>query len=230
MSHYTPTYQLLHSAGRATSASTIVPLLMQRYAPSTVLDVGCGTGEWLAEFVRHGAEVTGIDGPWIDPKRLAIPSDRFVTVDLGEAPIPGARSFDLTVCLEVAEHLNSERADRLVGELTASAPVVVFSAAIPAQGGVGHVNERPQSYWVQQFARHGYHPDDMVRRAVWDNPDVDWWYPQNALVYSRDGGGHCLPWDVVHPRCFEFALGQERRGSTALRSVGRALARRLAGR
>jgi SAM-dependent methyltransferase len=230
MSQYTPAYQLMHSGGRVTSASTIVPLLMQNFSPSTVLDVGCGTGEWLAEFIRHGVQVTGIDGPWVDMERLAIPSERFITLDLGEAPVPAAESVDLTLCLEVAEHLSSERADRLVGELTASAPVVVFSAAIPEQGGVGHINERPQSYWVERFAGHGYHADDMVRRAVWDNRDVNWWYPQNVLVYSRDGASQWLPWDVVHPRCFEFALGQERRGTTALRSLGRALARRLAGR
>jgi SAM-dependent methyltransferase len=230
MSDYTSAYQRAHSSGRVTSASAIVPLLLQRFSPSTVLDVGCGTGEWLAEFIRHGVEVTGIDGPWVDRDDLAIPADRFVSVDLGRGSLPAGQSVDLTICLEVAEHLSSDRADRLVGELTGSAPVVVFGAAIPHQGGVGHVNERPQSHWVERFGGHGYHADDMVRRAVWDDHDVDWWYPQNVLVYIRDGATQWLPWDVVHPRCFEFALGQERRGSTALRSVARAVARRVAGR
>jgi SAM-dependent methyltransferase len=230
MSDYTPAYQATHRRGRVTSAAVIVPLLIERFSPSTVLDVGCGTGEWLAEFMRHGAEVTGLDGPWLDRGALAIPADRFTPVDLGQLPLPARLSVDLTLCLEVAEHLGPERADRLVGELTATAPIVVFSAAIPHQGGIGHVNERPQSHWVEQFGRRGYHPDDMIRRAVWDDRDVEWWYPQNVLVYRRDGASRSLPWDVVHPRCLEFALGQERRGSAALRSVARAVSRRVAGR
>src|SRR5204862_2903390 len=64
-------------------------------------------------------------------------------------------------------------------------PVVLFSAAIPFQGGVGHVNEQWPEYWVEHFARHGYTVIDGVRKAVWQHPDVEWYYAQNLLMFAR---------------------------------------------
>lgn len=56
------------------------------------------------------------------------------------------RRFDLAMTIEVAEHLTPVRADSFVEDLTRLSDVVLFSAAIPAQGGINHVNEQWQSY------------------------------------------------------------------------------------
>ncbi|MEA2443119.1 MAG: hypothetical protein QOJ12_411, partial [Thermoleophilales bacterium] len=72
-----------------------------------------------------------------------------------------------------------------VASLAAHADAVLFSAAIPNQRGSQHVNEQWQSWWADRFATHGMVAVDCVRRKVWDDPNVAWWYAQNTLLYVR---------------------------------------------
>jgi hypothetical protein len=71
-----------------------------------------------------------------------------------------------------------------VASLVGMADLVLFSAAIPRQGGSDHINERWQSWWADRFAAHGFVPIDCVRRRIWSNPSVEWWYAQNVLLYA----------------------------------------------
>src|SRR6185503_9312291 len=123
-------YQTL--AGNATrSSATVVPLILEFVTPKSIVDVGCGTGGWLAEFRKHGIEdVFGLDGPWVDPNLLEIPKERFRVADVGQ-PIQESRRFDLVVSLETGEHLPPEAAETFVKSLTGLGSVIVFSAAIP---------------------------------------------------------------------------------------------------
>ncbi len=111
-----------------------------------------------------------------------IGQEQFLPHDL-TAPLELERHFDLAVCLEVAEHLPAERAETLVASLVSLAPVVLFSAAIPYQGGDDHVNEQWPEYWQQLFAKHDYLVVDCLRESLWRHKDVAPWYAQNLLVY-----------------------------------------------
>ena len=62
--------------------------------------------------------------------------------------------------------------------------VVLFSAAIPGQGGTHHLNERWPSYWANLFGSAGYDVLDVVRANIWDDARVEWWYRQNLLVFG----------------------------------------------
>jgi SAM-dependent methyltransferase len=168
------------------SADRIVPLLLDHLAPTSVLDVGCGTGTWLSVFMRHGVtDVFGIDGDWVQDSTLQIPRELLSSGDVSK-PLNLSRRFDLALCLEVGEHLPSRAAKGLVESLTAAAPVVLFSAAIPGQGGVDHVNEQWPEYWADLFAACGYHASDALRDQVWDDASLAWYYRQNMVVYFAD--------------------------------------------
>jgi SAM-dependent methyltransferase len=161
----------------------IVPLVYELVKPASVVDIGCGNGAWLAEFARLGAtRVLGVDGDYVDRGSLRIDPSQFVATDLSE-PWGVQDRFDLAICLEVAEHLPESAAPPFVAGLTALAPVVLFSAAIPFQGGVGHVNERWPEYWADQFAACGYVAADCIRQQIWSDPDVEFWYAQNAILF-----------------------------------------------
>lgn len=164
-------------------AKTIVPLAMAIAKPKVVCDWGCNYGNWLSECKKLGAEVHGFDGMPFTPHKAKILESEYTMADF-EEEIP-VRECDLAICVEVAEHLTKDRSDPLVDALTASAPVVVFSGATPGQGGHGHINERPHSYWHAKFLRRGYLLHDCIRWCINDDPEMYPWYSKNVFVYSK---------------------------------------------
>ena len=166
------------------SARIIVPMVLKVVQPRRVLDVGCGRGIWLREFQANGVpEVFGIDGPYIREAELVINPQCFRAVDLAR-PFRLDSHYDLAVCLEVAEHLPERSGKRLVHTLAAAAPVVLFSAAIPNQGGTHHINEQWPAYWESLFQTVEYRRLDPIRRHIVHDKRVATWYRQNVLLYA----------------------------------------------
>jgi hypothetical protein len=89
--------------------------------------------------------------------------------------------------MEVAEHLPARVAERYVGLLAGLAPVIVFTAAPPGQGGADHVNEQPPSYWIEKFSRRGFAHDEArsrAWRARWKaSGKVQGWYYRNLMLF-----------------------------------------------
>jgi SAM-dependent methyltransferase len=182
---YTSEFFEAHRAGARRSAGVVVPLVRSLVRTHSVIDAGCGQGTWLAVFREHGVEdVVGVDGDYVDRRRLEIPAELFRPHDLNQ-PLRLERTFDLVVSLEVAEHLPAACADAFIDSLTRLGPVVLFSAAAPYQGGTNHVNEQWPAYWAERFGRHGYLPIDCLRRRLWANDAVEWWYAQNTFLYAE---------------------------------------------
>lgn len=193
------------------SADVVVPIVMKLVNPHSVVDVGCGPGVWGLAFIQNGVkDVLGIDGQW-HMQQLIIPKENFVAHDLN-FDLKLDRRFDLAVCLEVAEHLPRERAEGFVSMLTGYSDVVLFSAAIPSQGGDYHINGRWQDYWAALFSRRGFIPVDF-RHEIWKDERVVWWYAQNMLLYVKEAKLETMPlvknlWkqtrlnqlSIVHPK------------------------------
>ena len=171
------------------SASVIVPLLLQLIKPKSVIDVGCGLGTWAGIFEKHGVDTYGVDGQWVNAPDLQFNQLKFFPVDLKHSFKNRYnainRKFDMAMSVEVAEHLPKESAETFVKSLTELSDVVVFSAAIPYQGGTDHINEQFQDYWAKLFEKEGYIVLDPIRKKVWNNPAVSFFYAQNMLVYVR---------------------------------------------
>ena len=210
-----------NSAAR-TSADVIVPLVMDAVGPKSVVDVGCGRGAWTLAFSSAGCQTASIDGPWTDMSELTAAGLLTHRMDLSQ-PIQLDETFDLAVCLEVAEHLDRASANALVSSLCKLAPVVLFSAAFPGQRGTHHVNEQLPSWWVDLFAQCDRVPHDLVRPRVWNDPTVAYWYAQNTLLFvPRDHPLAAYPpgiTDVVHPRMYRVAQNR----LTSVRDVAREL-------
>lgn len=172
-----------------------------------VVDFGCGRGDWLKVAQELGARsVLGLDTYALDASDLPIPTLR---VDLTK-PLILEEKYDIAICLEVGEHLEAEYAAVLVESLVKSAPIVLFSAAVPGQGGVHHVNEQPPGYWHSIFHSHAYRCYDF-RKEIWNIPEIEPWYRMGALVYvAPDHDIEALkdffvesPLHLVHPDIFE---------------------------
>lgn len=183
--HYTKDFYERLRSGAARSAEVIIPIVLELAPARSVVDVGCGDGSWLAVFRKLGVEdVVGVDGDHVEQEWLQIPRDRFRPADLAK-PFNVGRTFDLAVSLEVAEHLPPDCSSGFVDSLTKAAPIVLFSAAIPHQGGENHINEQWPEKWVGHFREQGYLAVDPIRRHVWQRDNVEFWYAQNTLLFAR---------------------------------------------
>ncbi len=168
------------------SAKSVIPIIMDLVHPQSVLDLGCGTGTWLKVFKNkyNVRDIFGVDGYYVEKEQLEIPAGKFYPHNL-EEPLNLGRHFDLVVTLEVAEHLSEQCADIFVTSIVNHAPVVLFSAAIPNQGGDHHVNEQWPDYWIRKFNKHDYVVIDCIRDKVWNSDTVVWWYAQNMLLFVK---------------------------------------------
>jgi len=206
---YTPGFYSGLAAQTQRSAEIIVPFVLDELPwVRSVLDVGCGLGQFLEVFKDHGAEkILGLDGAHVPQDQLRLWPSEFRATDLSK-PFWLDRVFDLAISLEVAEHLPESSAEGFVRSLARHAPAVLFSAAIPGQGGTGHVNCQWPSYWAALFRREGFLPVDAIRPRIRGKEGVAWWYQQNTLLFfdtSRfprldyTGDFDALAWR--HPHC-----------------------------
>ena len=119
-------------------------------------------------------------------------------------------TYDLAISLEVAEHLTEKSGQRLVRLLTNLAPVVLFSAAIPGQGGKNHINEQWQSYWVELFAQEKYVCYDIFRGIFWNVKEISPWYRQNMFLFVSNSTRlddaieeiYSIPLNIIHPEIY----------------------------
>jgi hypothetical protein len=197
--------------GTQRSAAAVVPVVQRIVRARSVVDVGGGEGWWAAEFARLGVRAV-----CVDDGAAGVLADRVehVRLDLGAGVPANLGAFDLALCLEVAEHLEAEAGNRLVATLCELAPAILFGAAVPGQGGHGHVNEQWPSYWVQRFQAHRFSCSGAMRWMLWNRADVEYWYRQNVLFATRQPELYpelfdtplAEPWDVVHPDTLERAI------------------------
>lgn len=198
--NYSATFYDYIDSGSRNSARAVSSLLLGEMTVGSLLDVGSGHGAWAAEWMKAGVEdVVAVDGDYVDSSQLAIPADRFVPHDLSR-PLDLDRRFDLVQSLEVAEHLASDKADTFVESLVRHGDVILFSAAVPHQGGEHHVNEQPPEYWRRRFAARGYSAFDWLRPRLSGKRDVMPWYRFNSFIYANPNGEERLSQSILDSR------------------------------
>ncbi|MBX7481748.1 class I SAM-dependent methyltransferase [Qipengyuania sp. 6D47A] len=188
------------NSGSTNSARHIAPLMRSVTPIDSVLDVGAGVGAWAAEWMRAGAsDVVAVDGPYTDNTSFLVPDEQFVKHDL-QTPLDLGRKFALVQSLEVAEHIPHKSADTFIDTLVRHGDIVLFSAAVPGQGGEHHVNERPLEFWRKKFQTRGYAAFDWLRPLIRDEKLVQPWYRYNTIIYANASGQDRLAPEVLEAR------------------------------
>jgi len=152
--------------------------------PKKVLDIGCGPGTYVAEMRKQGLKAFGYDiDDRVKNKPFLTQQSLFDVKDTG----------DVVICLEVAEHIdqseNKKITEALVGSLEPGG-ILIWSAAAPGQGGVGHINCQTKDYWEQMFSELPVNRLFDVEEELLDyikNGYHMGWFVQNLLVFKKAG-------------------------------------------
>jgi len=160
----------------------------QKHPDKRILDVGCGPGIYVEEMRKVGIEAYGVDN---DERLVEGPYlTRFDITELWEEFIDGVGAYpDVILSLEVGEHIPEEKADAYIEFLMMCEPdLIYFSAARPGQGGNGHINLQPKSYWIKKFYAAGFWLDvDAAEEAlafIRSGYHLGW-LTQNLCVFRR---------------------------------------------
>lgn len=211
---YDKTFYDSQYKGSISSAEIMLKLLFNYWSPNSIIDFGCGVGSWLYAAEKLGVtSLYGVDGPWVSNEQMLSDNIDFIDVDFSKNDFRGIpnKSFDLAVSVEVAEHLSPVFSSDFVDAITSASDIVVFGAAVPLQDGLNHINEQPQSYWINKFNERGFNCYDFFRPKIWDDSLVEVWYRQNTFLFVKEG---CESFynldsitngfisDVIHPELF----------------------------
>ena len=150
-------------------AERLFEIINKLYTPKRVIDVGCATGLYLKPFLDSGIDVEGVDyaPDAIDDSIRKIPKKLIHTADITKDKIK-IKKADLTICLEVLEHIPESGADKSVEYLCSTAKTIIFSAAAVGQGGRGHINCQPKYYWLEKFWQNKYIEDVVATKKILD--------------------------------------------------------------
>jgi SAM-dependent methyltransferase len=155
----------------------------------SVIDVGCGSGAFAAEFGRQGLRAIGLEH-----SRHGVELARRQGVDCRPFDVarPAAEQLnetaDLAYSFEVAEHVPASLAANFVHFMTCLGPLVIFTAAQPGQRGIGHINEQPLNYWVEKFERAGFGQsisETEALRVAFQTRGMSYWFFKNSAVFRR---------------------------------------------
>ena len=146
------------------------------WQPFRVFDMGCGIGSYLAAFRQLGCRIKGCD----IGQRVAAPFMRAYVRKRtfrwdATRPIPYQRKADLTICLDVAEHLPAEGHTVMWANLvrvTKPGGRVLFTGGTPGQPGCGHISCQSRAKWVDDGDLAGLVYDHESTEQAWKALDA----------------------------------------------------------
>ena len=168
-------------------AQYLVPKIVERFRPKYVLDIGCGTGQWLDEYRKYKVRTRGIESAsaaWVSMSEKT--QKNVVKWDLRNK-LKKTYKPDLVQSLEVAEHIEEDYADVFIYNLVKhNADIIFLTAAPPGKGGNQHVNCQEREYWMAKMKNNGYLFDQDILNEVlgWGTLEKSpVWWSTNLMVF-----------------------------------------------
>lgn len=148
----------------------VLDIIILKFKPKSVLDVGCGTGVSLSYFIDNGIDAWGIENSDLAVQKSKYP-EKILKYNL-KHPVDLKRKFDLLWCFEVIEHIHPAYEENVLKTLTSHSALVILSAAKPGQKGHGHFNEKPEEYWIEKFRKLGFIYDSIFSSVLKETKEM----------------------------------------------------------
>ena len=154
---------------------------------NSVIDVGCGMAAFSRIFQETGVKnITLVDHPSINIKKCLVKENfQFIPCDLDKA-LPSSLKSDVVICTEVLEHINFKRSVEVLDFIVSCADIIIFSAAIPKQGGTGHINEQHHEFWINKFKERGFDYADLFKGNIIKNEKIFFYLRQNLFIFFKN--------------------------------------------
>lgn len=170
---YDDRYFKWHYDVTRTYAINTMNWFIETYKPNSIIDYGCGIGAYLESGLRKN--ITKLKGFDIGGEKLIPYIDKSVKefIEFLDCTNPiQTEKYDCVVSLETGEHIEPQGSDTFVDNILNSLDekgFVLFSAAPPGQGGSGHINCQPKSFWIQKFNSRGVFENEEMTKTIIDN-------------------------------------------------------------
>lgn len=153
---------------------------MKHYKIHSCADLGCGPGEYVNYFNKHGINTDGYDGNVFTPE---LTNNKCKILDLAESvDLP---KYDCVISLEVGEHIPEKYESIFIHNLTNHTnKLLILSWAIPDQGGYGHVNCRLNTYIKRLVCSLGFKKDLSTENILRNSAKVDW-FKNTIMVFTK---------------------------------------------
>lgn len=154
--------------------------------PKSLIDIGCGPGLYVESLRDLDISAVGID---LDSR--VIGKEYLINKNILE--LNNQYKASIVLCLEMAEHIEEKYSDHIVKnvmECIEEGGHLIWTAAVPGQGGIGHINCQPKKYWEDKF----------INLGLYRNHDLE----NNLLSYCKEG--YHMGWFVNNLMIFTKSL------------------------
>ncbi|MBX7065764.1 MAG: class I SAM-dependent methyltransferase [Parachlamydiales bacterium] len=148
----------------------------------SVVDLGCGLGDYVKALLASGIPCDGYDG---DPDTYFLSNGVAQVCDLTQ-DLDLGRSYDWVLSLEVGEHIPAEYERVFIENLIKHARKgIVLSWAVKGQDGWGHVNTQDNEYIKNVLFLYGFVNDSDAENALRSHSSLTWF--KNTIMVFRPG-------------------------------------------
>lgn len=148
----------------------------------SVVDLGCGLGNYVKALKNNNIEVMGYDG---NPNTKILTNNMCDIIDLSKK-FKLDKYYDWVMSLEVGEHLPKKYEDIFINNLHNNNKLgIILSWASIGQGGEGHVNEQNEDYIKSKFINLGY-INDIETETKFRNASKLSWFKNTIMVFRKN--------------------------------------------
>ena len=171
-------------------ASALVTLL-KKLNISSLTDLGCGPGSYVAVLINSGIEAYGYDG---NPETTKL--DTSGGHCIGPVDITSQQSWketDAAMSIEVAEHIPAHLEEAFLTNLVNSdRKLIILSWGTPGQGGQGHINGQTAEDVEEKMKKRGWRKNMEHTSFLKENGIT--YINKNVQVFERcESGSDCIP-------------------------------------